>query len=248
MVNVHEPTTNITTSILFIVVSYSSASFRSNRPISTSSLAMWENVLPAFKARSGSSRHSNIAIRCKIRNNIRRSFCDRTGASYTYGKTRGRSFRHPIPSKWLACGGDSGSAHLGISDVLGSDDFVPPPRAWPIVVYLPEWCLHRGAHGGHTASRQPAELGLTRRERIPPENMMGVQSPSGTAPRLSRHVGLLDPAGGGRCALLVRPICRFLVGLYCGLSGFRVDQCFRRRERHRIEGWHLSRDRNQDWP
>ena len=77
MVNVHEPTTNITTSILFIVVSYSSASFRSNRPISTSSLAMWENVLPAFKARSGSSRHSNIAIRCKIRNNIRRSFCDK---------------------------------------------------------------------------------------------------------------------------------------------------------------------------
>ena len=144
-------------------------------------------------------------------------------------------------SGWLAV--ESGSAHLGISDVLGSDDFVPPPRAWPIVVYLPEWCLHRGAHGGHTASRQPAELGLTRRERIPPENMMGVQSPSGTAPRLSRHVGLLDPAGGGRCALLVRPICRFLVGLYCGLSGFRVDQCFRRRERHRIEGWHLSRDR-----
>jgi hypothetical protein len=44
----------------------SSASFGSNRPISTSSLAMSENVLPSFKARSGSSRHSNIAIRCKI--------------------------------------------------------------------------------------------------------------------------------------------------------------------------------------
>jgi hypothetical protein len=33
-----------TTSILFILVSYSSASFGSNRPISTSSLAMLENV------------------------------------------------------------------------------------------------------------------------------------------------------------------------------------------------------------
>jgi hypothetical protein len=65
-------------------------------------------------------------------------------------------------------------ARLGISDVLGSDDFVPPPRAWPIVVHLPEWCLHRGAHSGHTASRQPAELELTRRERIPPENMQMV--------------------------------------------------------------------------
>ena len=32
---------------------------RSTRPISTSSLAMSKNVLPSFKARSGSSRHSN---------------------------------------------------------------------------------------------------------------------------------------------------------------------------------------------
>jgi len=60
------PTMNSTTLIFFILVSYSSASFRSNRPISTSSLAMSENVLPSFKARSGSSRYSNIAIRCKI--------------------------------------------------------------------------------------------------------------------------------------------------------------------------------------
>jgi hypothetical protein len=53
------PTMNSTTSILFILVSYSSASFGSNRPISTSSLAMSKNVLPSFKARPGSSRHSN---------------------------------------------------------------------------------------------------------------------------------------------------------------------------------------------
>ena len=61
MVNVQTPTMSSTTSILFILVSYSSASFGSNRPISTSSLAMSKNVLPPFKARSGSSRHSNTA-------------------------------------------------------------------------------------------------------------------------------------------------------------------------------------------
>ena len=41
MVNVQTPTMSSTTSILFILVSYSSASFGSNRPISTSSLAMF---------------------------------------------------------------------------------------------------------------------------------------------------------------------------------------------------------------
>jgi hypothetical protein len=122
-----KPTTNITKSILFIVVSYSPASFRSNRPISTISLAMWENVLPSFKARSGSSRHSNIAIRCKIRSNIRRSFCDRIpGPRIPMGRRVGGPLGIPYrQSGWLAV--ESGSARLGISDVLGSD--VRPPSA-----------------------------------------------------------------------------------------------------------------------
>ena len=100
-------------------------------------------------------------------------FCDRIpGLVIPMGRRVGGPLGIPYrQSGWLAV--ESGSARLGISDVLGSD-VRPPPRAWPIVVHLPEWCLHRGAHSGHTASRQPAELELTRRERIPPENMQMV--------------------------------------------------------------------------
>ena len=60
------PTMNSTTSILFIWSPILPPPSDRTEPISTSSLAVSENVLPSFKAPSGSSRPSNIAIRCKI--------------------------------------------------------------------------------------------------------------------------------------------------------------------------------------